>query len=133
MCVLESPGNGVRPVMSVLAASHWEGDWHPLHRSGVIQLFLFSSFPCVCQVLHTCQSFHALLVSICFLLAAALGQMSCPAQQLFRKGKLLNIFFCHEHGSQPDLGGSLLSYLLGSLSPHSSNRWSISEMLCIYW
>lgn len=120
--VLKPPGNGVRPVMTVLAVSHQEGDWHPLNSTGVIQLFLFSSFLCFCQVLHTCQSFHALLVLICFLLVAALGQMSCPAQQLFRKGKLLKVvFFFHDHESQPYLGGSLFSYLLRSLSPHSSN------------
>lgn len=59
----------------------------------VSQLFLFSSFPCVCQVLCTCQSFHAfMLVLIGFLLVAALGQTSCSAQQLFRKRKILKIF-----------------------------------------
>lgn len=68
---LDSPGNGVWPVMSVLAASQQASDWHPPNCSGVIHLFLFSSFPWVCQVLHICQSFHRLLMPICSLLAAA--------------------------------------------------------------
>jgi len=90
--VLKSPGNDIHPVVLVLAAFHWESDWHPLNCSGVIQFFLFASFPFFCQVLRTCWSFHALLVPICFLLAAALGQMLCSSQQLFRKGERLNFF-----------------------------------------
>lgn len=78
-----------------------------LWTAGVSRLFLFSSFPCVCQVLCTCQSFHALLVLIGFLLTAALGQTLCSAQQLFRKRKMLKIF----------LPEAEISTLLGRICP----------------